>query len=161
MSSTRLWAASPMPFWPPGTRPCVRGSRRSSYRDGRLMDAVLNRPVSPPACLLSGGETTVTLRGGGLGGRNMELALAAGIELSGCTRTVLLSAGTDGTDGPTDAAGGFADGSTVSRAEAFGISAAESLAGNDSYRFFERLGDLLITGPTYTNVMDLQITLVK
>ena len=119
------------------------------------------RPIAPPACLLSGGETTVTLRGDGLGGRNMELALAAGIELAGIDKTLLLSAGTDGTDGPTDAAGAFADGATVSRAEAMDISAARHLADNNAYRFFEPLDDLLITGPTRTNVMDLQILLVQ
>lgn len=118
------------------------------------------RPIPAPACLLSGGETTVRIRGDGLGGRNMELALAAGLQLSGDSRTLLLSAGTDGSDGPTDAAGAFADGSTVSRAEALGISACRSLANNDAYRFFHPLGDLLVTGPTRTNVMDLQIGLV-
>ncbi|BBO68247.1 hydroxypyruvate reductase [Desulfosarcina alkanivorans] len=118
------------------------------------------RPIPAPACLLSGGETTVTIRGDGLGGRNMELALAAGLELSGDHRTLLLSAGTDGTDGPTDAAGAFADGSTVARADALGISAGRCLANNDAYRFFHPLGDLLVTGPTRTNVMDLQIVLV-
>lgn len=118
-------------------------------------------PVQPPACLLSGGETTVTIKGHGLGGRNMELALAAGIELEGVANTLILSAGTDGTDGPTNAAGAFADGSTVSRAEALGISAARHLADNDAYRFFEPLDDLLITGPTRTNVMDLQVLIVQ
>ncbi|MGA6927154.1 MAG: glycerate kinase [Desulfosarcina sp.] len=118
------------------------------------------RPMPAPACLLSGGETTVTLKGDGLGGRNMELALAAALELSGTVDTVLLSAGTDGTDGPTDAAGAFADGSTLARAKAMGIRPAAFLANNDSYRFFEQVGDLFITGPTRTNVMDLQIVLV-
>ena len=118
------------------------------------------QPSPPPACLLSGGETTVTIRGGGLGGRNMELALAAGISLSGASGILMLSAGTDGTDGPTDAAGAFADGATVSRADALGISASRHFADNNSYRFFEKLGDLYITGPTRTNVMDLQILLV-
>ena len=119
-----------------------------------------NRPVALPACLLSGGETTVTLKGNGLGGRNMELALAAAIELDGVQRALLLSAGTDGTDGPTDAAGAFADGSTVTRAATIGLKPEADLANNDSYRFFKQIGDLLITGPTRTNVMDLQIVLV-
>ena len=118
-------------------------------------------PVPAPACLLSGGETTVTIRGEGLGGRNMEFALAAGIQLAGLERVLLLSAGTDGTDGPTDAAGAFADGTTVSRAQSLGISAVLHLAGNNSYRFFEPLGDLFVTGPTRTNVMDLQIVLIQ
>jgi len=117
-------------------------------------------PISPPACLLSGGETTVTIKGQGKGGRNTELALAAGIELSGDSSTLLLSAGTDGTDGPTDAAGAFVDGSTIARANFIGLSASKHLADNNSYPFFQLLGDLLITGPTHTNVMDLQILLV-
>ncbi len=119
------------------------------------------RPAPAPACLLSGGETTVTIRGGGLGGRNMEFALAAGIELAGLERVLLLSAGTDGTDGPTDAAGAFADGSTVLRAQALGLSAVRHLDGNDSSSFFAPLGDLFVTGPTRTNVMDLQIVLIQ
>lgn len=118
------------------------------------------RPIANPACLLSGGETTVTLKSDGLGGRNMELALAAALQLSGAVGILLLSAGTDGTDGPTDAAGAFADGSTVARGAARGVRAQQHLADNDSYRFFERIGDLFITGPTRTNVMDLQIVLV-
>jgi hydroxypyruvate reductase len=141
----------------------IRGESREV---AKVLSAVVKeirrsgRPLQAPACLLSGGETTVTLKGDGVGGRNMELALAAGIELSGFSKTLLLSAGTDGTDGPTDAAGAFADSSTVSRADALGISAVGHLANNDSYRFFEPLGDLFITGPTRTNVMDLQIFLV-
>jgi hydroxypyruvate reductase len=118
------------------------------------------RPVSPPACLLAGGETTVTLTGKGLGGRNTEFALAAAIALAGSPATLLLSAGSDGTDGPTDAAGAFADGSTLARAKVLGVSSARHLADNDSYNFFKPLGDLFITGPTRTNVMDLQILLI-
>ena len=117
-------------------------------------------PIPAPACILSGGETTVTLKGNGLGGRNMELALAAGIELSGASNMVLLSAGTDGTDGPTDAAGAFASGSTIFRGDALGLSAKAYLIENNSYHYFKPLDDLLITGPTRTNVMDLQILLV-
>jgi glycerate 2-kinase len=120
-----------------------------------------NRPIPAPACLLSGGETTVTIKGKGKGGRNMELALAAGIELSGTAQILILSAGTDGSDGPTDAAGAFADGSTASRAAALGLSTSKHLACNDSYHFFQSLEDLLITGPTRTNVMDLQILLIN
>jgi glycerate 2-kinase len=119
-----------------------------------------DRPVSPPACLLSGGETTVTIRGNGLGGRNMELSLASVQELSEEFGMLLLSAGTDGTDGPTDAAGAFVDGSTFSRALNLGISPQNYLSDNNSYRFFEKLGDLFVTGPTRTNVMDLQVVLI-
>ena len=118
-------------------------------------------PVPPPACILSGGETTVTLAGKGLGGRNQEFALAAAMDIDGAPRQiVVLSGGTDGTDGPTDAAGAVADTGTVQRAEALGLTARAYLENNDAYRFFDRLGDLLITGPTNTNVMDLRIILV-
>lgn len=117
-------------------------------------------PVSPPACILSGGETTVTLKGKGKGGRNQEFALAAALEIAGWREIVILSAGTDGTDGPTDAAGAFADGETVQRAKALGLDPWSFLEENNSYPFFQALGDLLITGPTGTNVMDLRILLV-
>jgi hydroxypyruvate reductase len=90
----------------------------------------------------------------------MELALSAVMELSGLESTVLLSAGTDGTDGPTDAAGAFASGTSRMRAEQKGLSPAAYLAANDSYHFFQHMDDLLITGPTGTNVMDMQILLV-
>jgi len=118
--------------------------------------AANGRPVKRPACVITGGETTVTLRGDGLGGRNQEFVLAAAMEIAGMPNTVVLSAGTDGTDGPTDAAGAIADGRTVSRkadAETF-------LARNDSYHYFQTLGDLIITGPTNTNVMDVRLVLV-
>ena len=111
------------------------------------------------ACLICGGETTVTIRGTGKGGRNQEFALAAAVALDGKPGLTLLAAGTDGTDGPTDAAGAFADGDTCRRAEALGLHAAEFLANNDSYHFFDPLGDLLKTGPTGTNVMDLYLLL--
>jgi hydroxypyruvate reductase len=107
-------------------------------------------------CIASGGETTVTLRGAGLGGRNQEFALAAAIDIAGLQDALVFSAGTDGTDGPTDAAGAFADGDTLARkpdARAF-------LETNDSYRYFEALGDLVKTGPTHTNVMDVHLMLL-
>ena len=116
-------------------------------------------PLSPPACILSGGETTVTLTGSGLGGRCQEFALAAALDISGNDNIVILSGGTDGTDGPTDAAGAVADSDTVNRAMARGLNPYEYLANNDSYHFFKNMDDLFITGPTKTNVMDLRITL--
>ncbi len=119
------------------------------------------RPVKSPACVVTGGETTVTVRGQGRGGRNQEFALAAAIAIAGLRDTIILSGGSDGTDGPTDAAGAIADGSTVARAEAQGLNAAAFLANNDSYRFFDALGDLIKTGPTGTNVADLQVVLVR
>jgi glycerate 2-kinase len=117
-------------------------------------------PVQRPACVISGGETTVTIRGSGLGGRNQEFVLAAAIDIAGVSNVVVLSGGSDGTDGPTDAAGALADGTTVERAKALGLDAQMFLRNNDSYRFFEPLGDLLSTGPTFTNVMDLRLLLV-
>ena len=117
------------------------------------------RPIRPPACIISGGETTVTLRGEGLGGRNQEFALAAAMDIEGAPGVLVLSGGTDGTDGPTDAAGAMADGNTVGRARELGLDAADYLARNDSYHFFKPLGDLLITGPTNTNVMDVRLML--
>jgi glycerate 2-kinase len=116
-------------------------------------------PLSPPACVLSGGETTVTITGRGLGGRNQEFVLAAAMGLSGWERIVVLSAGTDGTDGPTDAAGAVADSQTIQRAEALGLNPVDFLFNNDAYHFFEKLEDLVKTGPTNTNVMDLRIML--
>ncbi len=123
--------------------------------------AVSGNPVPPPACVLAGGETTVTVSGDGQGGRNQELALAAALDLDGRPGITVLAAGTDGTDGPTDAAGAFADGSTVSRGHALGLDAGSFLRRNDAYTFFDALGDLLRTGPTRTNVMDFVGVLVK
>lgn len=122
--------------------------------------AIHGRPVTSPACILSGGETTVAVRGKGKGGRNQEFALAAGLSLAGIEGVLVLSAGTDGSDGPTDAAGATADGTTLQRAKIKGISLANMLEANDSYAAFEALGDLVKTGPTGTNVMDLHIMLV-
>lgn len=121
--------------------------------------AASGHPVSRPACILSGGETTVTVRGGGKGGRNMEFALHAAAELEGTDHILVGSAGTDGTDGPTDAAGAVADGTTMARARLAGLDPADFMARNDSYHFFEKLGDLVMTGPTRTNVMDVRIIL--
>ena len=112
------------------------------------------------ACIIAGGETTVTVRGNGKGGRNMELALAFGIEIKGLPGITFLSAGTDGTDGATDAAGAIVNGQTVAKAASACIDAWEHLKNNDSYTFFSRIDDLFITGPTGTNVMDLQIVLI-
>ncbi|MEE8553562.1 MAG: MOFRL family protein, partial [Desulfobacterales bacterium] len=117
-------------------------------------------PLPIPACILSGGETTVTIKGKGLGGRNQEFSLAAAIEIAGEKSIVVLSGGTDGTDGPTNAAGAIADTNTIKRAQALGLDPNHFLLNNNSYKFFEKLGDLLITGPTNTNVMDLRIILV-
>lgn len=117
-------------------------------------------PLPRPACIISGGETTVTVKGNGLGGRNQEFALAGALEINGLEKVVLLSGGTDGTDGPTNASGAVADYTTVSRARSIGLDPKAHLENNDAYPFFQRLGDLLITGPTHTNVMDVRIVLI-
>jgi len=127
-------------------------------------DQLLRRISSEesPACLISGGEFSCPVRGDGRGGRNLETALRCAIQLDQSTvsqHTVVLSAGTDGVDGNSPAAGAFADETTLTRARALGLDAADFLARSDSYSFFEKLGDAIITGPTGTNVRDLRIVL--
>jgi glycerate-2-kinase len=114
-----------------------------------------------PVALLLGGETTVTVRGSGTGGRNQELALALAIELAGRDGIVAASLGTDGTDGPTDAAGGMVDGETVARGAANGLDAHDFLARNDAHPYLRATGDLLVTGPTGTNVCDVVLILIS
>ena len=118
------------------------------------------RPRDRPVCLLTGGETTVVVTGSGLGGRNQELVLAGAIALRGIPGITIASLGTDGVDGPTDAAGAIADGDSVARAESAGLDAALALDNNDSYAFFTRAGGHIVTGPTGTNVSDVQVALV-
>jgi glycerate 2-kinase len=133
----------------------LAGIVRSVRADGR--------PMPAPLCLLSGGETTVTLaEPHGLGGRNQEFVLAAAVKLGveGLANVVILSGGTDGEDGPTDAAGAVADAQTLHRAGDLGLSPADFLARNDAYHFFEATGDLLKTGLTQTNVMDVRVILM-
>ncbi|HEX2091136.1 MAG TPA: MOFRL family protein, partial [Longimicrobiaceae bacterium] len=113
-----------------------------------------------PAAFLLGGETTVTVRGRGRGGRCQELALAAALEIEGEPGVVVAAAGTDGRDGPTDAAGAIVDGETVARGRARGREARDALERNDVYPFLRETGDLLVTGPTGTNVNDLVLVLV-
>jgi glycerate 2-kinase len=122
--------------------------------------------LTPPACLVLGGETTVTVRGQGMGGRNQELALAAAIALDGYplpagAEVAIVSLATDGTDGPTDVAGGIATAGTVRCGRALGLDARAALAENDSYNYLGALGDLVITGPTGTNVNDLVLVFVS
>lgn len=119
-------------------------------------------PISPPACIISGGETTVTIKGDGLGGRNQEFCLSCAIEISDVDgNVVILSGGTDGNDGPTDSAGGIVDPFTIKRAQNAGLNALEFLMRNDSYNFLKQTGDLLITGPTNTNVMDVRLIIIR
>jgi hydroxypyruvate reductase len=136
----------------------LSGEARDAGR--RLVALARSLSRDGPLLLLAGGETTVTLRGGGKGGRNQELALAAASELAGSSGIALLAAGTDGTDGPTDAAGAYVDGGTARRGRALGLDARAALERNDSYSFFSAEGGLLVTGPTRTNVMDLVLVLV-
>ena len=117
------------------------------------------RPVSRPGCLIVGGETTVTVTGRGLGGRNQELALGAVADLDGIQNVMLVSLATDGGDGPTDAAGAVVTGDTGRRARALGMNANDYLKSNDAYHFFVPLHDLLKPGPTMTNVNDLTLVL--
>ena len=114
-----------------------------------------SKPVSRPALLISGGETTVTVKGEGTGGRNQELVLSAAIGISGLENATAASFSTDGIDGPTNAAGAVADGFTLERARHLKLDSVAYLERNDSYSFFKELGDLLVTGPTGTNVMDV------
>lgn len=145
-----------------GLRPLVvtgslAGEARRAGRHLARLAVALQPRAKDSLCLIAGGETTVTVRGAGRGGRNQELALAAALELVGCDGLALLAAGTDGSDGPTDAAGAHADGGSVARGRAVGRDAAADLADNDSHGFFTAEGGLLVTGPTGTNVMDLAL----
>jgi hydroxypyruvate reductase len=112
-----------------------------------------------PIALILGGETTVTIKGEGLGGRNQELALATAIEIQDQPNLLVAYFATDGNDGPTDAAGAFADGQTIAKATAVGMDAQAYLDNNDSYHFFQAIDDLIITGPTNTNVNDIALIL--
>jgi glycerate 2-kinase len=113
------------------------------------------KPVSRPGLVIAGGETTVTIHGKGLGGRNQEMALAAVEPLAGLAEVAFITLATDGGDGPTDAAGAVITGETLERATRQGLIPAAYLGNNDSYTFFRQLGDAIITGPTRTNVNDL------
>jgi hydroxypyruvate reductase len=142
----------------------VEGETREVARvHAAIAKEILHRgnPVSRPACVISGGETTVTIRGGGKGGRNQEFALAAAVEIEDLDGVLVLSGGTDGTDGPTDAAGAVASGRTVDRGRQLGLHAEDHLADNNAYPFFQPLDDLIVTGPTFTNVMDLRLIMVE
>lgn len=147
----------------------LSSSIEGETKDVALVHAAIAReilstgnPVSPPACIISGGETTVTIKGRGLGGRNQEFCLAAAMALRDLPpRVVILSGGTDGNDGPTPAAGAVVDPLTVRKGEEMGMSAGEYLANNDAYHYFKKTDQLLMTGPTKTNVMDVRLILIK
>ena len=115
-------------------------------------ERIYNRPLHRPCVLIAGGETVVHVRGQGLGGRNQELSLSAAIGIEGLEDVVILAIGSDGTDGPTDAAGGVVDGTTVAKLKACGFDPQSMLDDNDSYHALEACGGLIKTGPTGTNV---------
>ncbi|MFQ6095840.1 MAG: glycerate kinase [Candidatus Bathyarchaeia archaeon] len=117
-------------------------------------------PVPKPAAIVLGGETTVTVVGNGIGGRNQEVALSAATKIEGLDGMAIASATTDGIDGPTDAAGAIVDGGSMTRARRLGLNASDYLRNNDSYSFFSKMGDLMLTGPTGTNVNDLSVVVV-
>jgi hydroxypyruvate reductase len=137
----------------------LQGEARECARSfcARLRKAAMALSPGHTVAMIAGGETTVNVRGGGKGGRSQEFALAAAVELAGEEAMAVLAAGTDGVDGPTDAAGAYADGTTVARASSLGLDPGAHLENNDAYPFFEALGDLVVTGPTGTNVADLAI----
>jgi glycerate-2-kinase len=134
----------------------LAGEAREAARD--FVDR--GRALPPRACLIAGGETTVTVKGTGLGGRCQEFALAAAVELEGLANVTVLAAGTDGTDGPTEAAGAIADGDSIAMGRALGLNARSCLASNDANAFFDVIGDLVISGPTGTNLLDLYVLVV-
>ena len=150
----------------------VEGARTLGYRaelltcslegEARVVARALverARSIAPPGCVIAAGETTVTVRGSGRGGRCQEFALAAALAIEGEEGIAVLAAGTDGTDGPTDAAGGIVDGSTVERGRRAGLDAQAALDDNDAYRFLRASGDLIVSGPTNTNLLDLYVVL--
>jgi glycerate 2-kinase len=142
----------------------LRGeAAEAARRFSQFAKNVLKRgtPVRPPACLIAGGEPTVTVRGGGRGGRAQEFALAAAMEISGLPNVWIAGFGTDGTDGSTRAAGAVVDGGTVAQARRKGLDPLRFLRRNDSCAFFEKAGGHIVTGPTGTNVNDLYVMIVK
>ena len=141
--------------------PPTQGEARDAAR-AFMADVRQRLTPSSPLCVVASGEATVKIEASaGVGGRNQEFALAAAADLAALGACALASIGTDGVDGPTDAAGAIADSTTIARAMALGLDAAAALAAHDSYPFFRALGDLVITGPTGTNVGDVQIFLAS
>lgn len=148
-----------------GLAPCLltRRLEGEAREVARVLVALLDEasrsgsPVARPGCLIAAGETTVTVRGQGRGGRCQEFALAVVGELAALRDVVVLAAGTDGSDGPTEAAGALADPTSLERARRLSLDVRQALADNDSHRFFAGLGDLVVTGPTGTNLMDLYL----
>ena len=136
----------------------ARDAARAFFASGPVASVVASGSSRKRICVIASGETTVTLGAShGVGGRNQEFALVAAMAIAKVDGVALASIGTDGIDGPTDAAGAIADGTTIPRAQAMGLDASVALARHDSHPFFQALGDLVVTGPTGTNVGDLQV----
>jgi glycerate 2-kinase len=152
-----------------GVKPVILGdSIEGESRDVALVHAGIARqcamrgqPAEPPCVLISGGETTITLKGKGKGGRNTEFLLALAIALNSVDGIYAVAGDTDGVDGSEDNAGAFIDPTTLARAEKAGVNAKAMLADNDPWNFFNRIGDLLVTGPTLTNVNDFRAVLIE
>jgi hydroxypyruvate reductase len=151
-----------------GLTPIILGDLEGEARDVALVHAGIARqiarhgqPTAAPAVILSGGETTVTVRGQGRGGRNAEFLLALAVALDGHPGIAAVAGDTDGIDGTEDNAGAILSPDSLSRAAALGVNAKAMLANNDGYGFFSRLGDLIVTGPTRTNVNDFRAILVR
>jgi len=140
------------------SRLCCQASQAGSFLASIALDAA---GKGKKLAVIAGGETVVKLTGSGLGGRNQELALAAAEQLSETDGVCLFSFGSDGTDGPTDAAGGYVDGETLKKLKAAGLSLQAVLDDNDSYHALSKVGGLIVTGPTGTNVNDVAVALVE
>lgn len=138
----------------------LRGEARDAGDSVARLAREAREEANRPTAILLGGETTVTVRGSAPGGRNQELALAAAVGIDGIDRVLIASLATDGVDGTTDAAGGFADGGTVRRGAMRGLDARAALAANDAHRFLGASSDLILTGATGTNVNDLVLILI-
>ena len=145
-----------------GTEIILRSMRGETHAQAKAFADALKSRIhgTRPQLLLAGGETTLDVVGHGKGGRNQQFALAVAKQIADSPGIAVLASGTDGTDGPTDAAGAFVDSTTMRRAGALGLDPDRSLQNNDAYPFFQQLGDLFSPGPTGTNVMDVVIGIV-
>ena len=153
-------AARRLGYTPVVLTSCLRCTARDA---GSFLASIAqsHQDCTSSLAFIAGGETVVQLTGAGLGGRNQELALAAAQEIAGCKDTAVFSFGSDGTDGPTDAAGGYCDGGTRAALAAKSISIPDVLRQNDSYHALQACGGLIVTGPTGTNVNDLSVLLIR